>query len=81
MLKRANILEYMKIISWNVNGIRSVFKTTFKDWLKANDPDIICLQEVKAEHSELTEEFTEIEGYYAYFNPKEFLDALHRTIC
>lgn len=58
----------MKIISWNVNGIRSVFKTTFKEWLKASDPDIICLQEVKAEHSELSEEFTEIDGYYTYFN-------------
>ena len=58
----------MKIFSWNVNGIRSVFKTTFQEWLKNNDPDIICLQEIKAEHSELTEEFTEIEGYYAYFN-------------
>lgn len=58
----------MKIISWNVNGIRSVFKTTFKEWLKATDPDILCLQEVKAEHTELAEEFTEIDGYYAYFN-------------
>ncbi len=58
----------MKIISWNVNGIRSVFKTTFQEWLKLTDPDIICLQEVKAEHTELTEDFTQIDGYYAYFN-------------
>ncbi len=58
----------MKIISWNVNGIRSVFKTTFQEWLKENDADIVCLQEVKAEHTELTEEFTQIDGYYAYFN-------------
>lgn len=58
----------MKIISWNVNGIRSVFKSTFKEWLKATDPDIICLQEIKAEHTELDSEHTEIDGYFAYFN-------------
>ncbi len=51
-----------------MNGIRSVFKTTFQSWLKQNVPDILCLQEIKAESSELGSEFTEIEGYYAYFN-------------
>jgi exodeoxyribonuclease-3 len=58
----------MKIISWNVNGIRSVFKTTFRDWLKSTNPDIVCIQETKCNYTELTEEFTEIDGYYAYFN-------------
>lgn len=58
----------MKIFSWNVNGIRSVFKTTFKEWLRTNDPDIICLQEIKADRTDLSEEFTQIDGYYAYFN-------------
>ena len=58
----------MKIISWNVNGIRSVFKTTFREWLKSADPDIVCLQETKCDYTELTEEFTQIDGYYAYFN-------------
>jgi exodeoxyribonuclease-3 len=58
----------MKIISWNVNGIRSVFRTTFRDWLKSADPDIVCLQETKADYTELTEKYTQIDGYYAYFN-------------
>lgn len=58
----------MKIVSWNVNGIRSVFKTTFRDWLKSADPDIVCLQETKCDYNDLTEEFTQIDGYYAYFN-------------
>ena len=58
----------MKIISWNVNGIRSVFRTTFKDWLKSSNPDIVCLQEIKADYKELDKEYTEIDGYYAYFN-------------
>ncbi|MFH1392878.1 MAG: exodeoxyribonuclease III [Patescibacteria group bacterium] len=58
----------MKIFTWNVNGIRSIFKTTFRDWLKANKPDIVCLQEIKADFKELSEEYTQIDGYYAYFN-------------
>ncbi|MGC9968473.1 MAG: exodeoxyribonuclease III [Minisyncoccia bacterium] len=58
----------MKIFTWNVNGIRSIFKTTFRDWLQSNDPDIVCLQEIKADSEELAEEFSQIDGYYAYFN-------------
>jgi len=58
----------MKIISWNVNGIRSVFKTTFREWLKANNPNIVCLQEIKADYAELNEEFSQIDGYYLYSN-------------
>lgn len=58
----------MKLISWNVNGIRSVFKTTFLTYLKECDPDIICLQEIKADFKDLTDEFSKIDGYYAYFN-------------
>lgn len=58
----------MKIVTWNVNGIRSVFRTTFLEWLKATDPDIVCLQEIKADYGELTDEYTKIDGYWAYFN-------------
>ncbi|MDB5259458.1 MAG: Exodeoxyribonuclease [Candidatus Taylorbacteria bacterium] len=58
----------MKLVSWNVNGIRSVFRTTFKEWMKQSDADIICLQEVKADSAELSDEYTKIDGYYAYFN-------------
>ncbi len=61
----------MKIFTWNVNGIRSVFRTTFRDWLAAEDPDIVCLQEIKADSVALTPEFTQIDGYYAYFNSAE----------
>ncbi len=58
----------MKIVSWNVNGIRSVFKTTFLSYLQEANPDIICLQEIKADFTELAEEFLKIDGYWAYFN-------------
>ena len=38
----------MKIISYNVNGIRAAIKKGFIDWLEYESPDIICLQEIKA---------------------------------
>lgn len=43
----------MKIISWNVNGFRSALKAGFLDWFKAADPDVLSLQEIRAEWSEL----------------------------
>jgi exodeoxyribonuclease-3 len=43
----------MKIVSWNVNGIRSSLKTGFLDWFKATDPDLLSLQEIRAEWHEL----------------------------
>jgi exodeoxyribonuclease-3 len=58
----------MKIISWNVNGIRSIFGKTFLDYLRESNPDIICLQEIKADSDELSEEYSQIDGYYSYFN-------------
>lgn len=58
----------MKIVTWNVNGIRSVFKSAFLGWLKNEGPDIVCLQEIKADWNELPHEFTHIDGYYSYFN-------------
>ena len=38
----------IKIISWNVNGIRAVIKKGFYDFVKEHQPDILCLQETKA---------------------------------
>ena len=38
----------MKLISWNVNGVRAVEKKGFLDWLSQEDPDILCIQETKA---------------------------------
>jgi len=45
----------MKIISWNVNGIRAVLKKSALDWAWAQKPDLLCLQEVKARPDQLTE--------------------------
>ncbi len=45
-----------KIISWNVNGIRAVEKKGFCDWITKTDADIVCIQETKANPSQLSEE-------------------------
>ena len=56
----------MKIISWNVNGIRAVIKKGFLDFMDEYDPDIICIQETKA-HKEQVE--LELDKYpYKYWN-------------
>ena len=53
----------MKIISYNVNGIRAAINKGFIDWLKSADPDIICLQEIKALKEQLELEIFEKAGY------------------
>lgn len=58
----------MKIITYNVNGIRAAVKKGFIDWLKTEKPDIICIQETKAQNNQIpTFEFTEL-GYHTYIN-------------
>ena len=49
----------MKIISWNVNGIRAVEKKGFKEWLLASGADVVCIQETKANPSQLSPELLE----------------------
>ena len=56
----------MKIISWNVNGIRAVLKKGFLDFIKKENPDIICIQETKA-HPEQVDLILE-EYPYQYWN-------------
>lgn len=58
----------MKIYSWNVNGIRSIFDKGFLEWIQNEQPDIVCLQEIKADSNDLDITFTQIDGYHAYFN-------------
>ncbi|GGF64833.1 exodeoxyribonuclease III [Wenyingzhuangia marina] len=58
----------MKIISYNVNGIRAAIKKGFLEWLKAANPDIICLQETKAHKEQLDiSEFEKIGYKYNYW--------------
>ncbi len=57
----------MNIYSWNVNGIRSALKKGFGDWFKATAPDILCLQEVRAEE-EQADGLQVPDGYYTFWN-------------
>lgn len=55
----------MKIYSWNVNGIRAVVKKgTFQDFVKKHDPDILCLQETKAEQGQAVIDLPHYEEYW-----------------
>lgn len=57
----------MRIITYNVNGIRSAIKKGFIDWLKTDPADIICLQETKAEKENIDCEAIEALGYHTYW--------------
>lgn len=58
----------MRLISWNVNGIRAAVKKGFLDYLEQEDPDILCIQESKAHKEQLSSEILEDHGYYAYWH-------------
>jgi len=58
----------MKLISWNVNGLRAVTKKGFVEWLYQTSPDILGLQEIKAEAEQLSDEVRSPRGYHAYFS-------------
>lgn len=53
----------MKVLSYNVNGIRAAIKKGFLDWLKAANPDVICIQETKARKEQLDLNAFEELGY------------------
>jgi len=58
----------MKVISYNVNGIRAALKKGFVEWLTAADPDVLCLQEIKAQEDQLDLSLFEEAGYkYNYW--------------
>jgi exodeoxyribonuclease-3 len=61
----------MRILSWNVNGLRAVLKKGFIDWIHGEQSDILCIQETKAKEEQLPEELREIEQYHAYFASAE----------
>lgn len=61
----------MKIISWNVNGVRAITqKDFFKDISKIN-PDILCLQETKAQDEEVAEALSQLKDYHQFYNSAE----------
>lgn len=60
-----------KIISYNVNGIRSAANKGLLDWMVGVNPDIVCFQEIKANYQDLEESLLKPKGYTAYWNSAE----------
>ncbi|HUT27321.1 MAG TPA: exodeoxyribonuclease III [Methanomassiliicoccales archaeon] len=62
----------MRMICWNVNGIRALYKKGLVDFLLKDGADIICLQETKATEAQLPPELLDLPGYHSYFvSPEE----------
>ncbi|MBA2840209.1 exodeoxyribonuclease-3 [Methanococcus maripaludis] len=58
----------MKMLSWNVNGIRACLKNGFMDFLKRESPDIMCIQETKVQSGQVQ---LGLDGYFQYWNYAE----------
>ena len=61
----------MKLISWNVNGIRAVVKKDFFRSVEQMSPDILCLQETKAQDEQVEEALKGLNGFHVYANSAE----------
>ncbi len=61
----------MKLISWNVNGIRAVAQKNFFNDLEKMAPDIICIQETKAQDNQVAETLDSIKNFHVYSNSAE----------
>jgi exodeoxyribonuclease III len=58
----------MRIITLNLNGIRSAANKGFYPWLQQMQPDILCMQELKAQATDMTAEMLALEGYHGHFH-------------
>ena len=58
----------MKLVSWNVNGLRAIYKKGFEDTFKKLDADIFCIQETKMQEGQID---LKLKGYYQYYNYAE----------
>jgi exodeoxyribonuclease-3 len=56
----------MKIVSWNVNGIRAIYKKNFLGWFNKGNADIVCIQETKADKSQFPKDIETIKDYNFY---------------
>ncbi|MGL5703862.1 MAG: exodeoxyribonuclease III [Tannerellaceae bacterium] len=61
----------MKLVSWNVNGIRAIAKKSFFDHLESLQCDILCLQETKAQDDQVAETLSSLEGLHIYSHSAE----------
>ncbi len=62
------IFAFMKLISWNVNGLRAVMKKDFLQKLENMNADVLCIQETKAQDDQVKEALADLQGYHVYCN-------------
>lgn len=62
----------MKFVSWNVNGLRACLGKGFEDYLKTEDPDFLCLQEIKLSEGQLDKDFSPYHCYWNYAEKKGY---------
>ncbi|MDX2000830.1 MAG: exodeoxyribonuclease III [Chitinophagales bacterium] len=60
-------MPILKLMSWNVNGIRAAQKKGFMEWFQSQDSDIVCIQETKVQPEQIPTEVKEMPGYHTYF--------------
>jgi len=61
----------LRLLSWNVNGLRAIYKKGFVDWLRRDMPDVLCLQETKVATDQIPAELKSMPGYFSYFGSGE----------
>ena len=61
----------MKIITANLNGIRSASRKGFFEWMSSQGADVVCVQELKAQAADMTEALLAPAGYYGHFHYAE----------
>ncbi|RKY95935.1 MAG: exodeoxyribonuclease III [Ignavibacteriae bacterium] len=61
----------MKLLSWNVNGIRAAYKKGILNWFSKEQPDILCIQETKAMKEQLPDDLINVNGYNSFFSSAE----------
>ncbi|MDM9632734.1 exodeoxyribonuclease III [Robiginitalea aurantiaca] len=61
----------MQLISWNVNGIRAIVQKNFLDQIRDLHPDILCLQEIKADEATVRKQLESLSAYTIYVHPAE----------
>lgn len=61
-------MKEITIFSWNVNGLRAIYKKGFVEWVNKTKPGILCLQETKAMKVQLPDELQTLDSYYSYFS-------------
>ena len=71
----------MKILSYNVNGIRAALRKGFLEWLQAADPDVVCIQETKASPDQVDTSVFEALGYHHYWVSAEKKDIVVWPFC